>query len=118
MMHAKAARRLVGHSCLDRGGETRAGLPNVLRTEGNSWSLRSDVLTLGYGFYEINLLRCQTSAAVLDWIIQISHKGWGDKVIADLIRALRLLLDPQATLCSDEIEQGPVDWETELRSRQ
>lgn len=51
--------------------------------------------------YEIDLECCQTSAAMLDWIMQVANKAWAtDSVIADLVRALNRILEPQATLCS------------------
>jgi len=51
--------------------------------------------------YEIDLECCQTSAAVLDWIMQVANKAWAtDSVIADLVRALNRIIEPQAKLCS------------------
>ena len=53
------------------------------------------------GGYWVNLEKCTTSAHVLDWIIQVSLKNWATpEVMYHLIRAIRDLLDPQATLCS------------------
>lgn len=51
--------------------------------------------------YEIDLQCCQTSAAMLDWIMQVANKIWAtDSVIADLVRALNRIIEPQAKLCS------------------
>jgi hypothetical protein len=63
----------------------------------------------------VPLDRCRTSAEVADWIFQISSKTWAtDAVLAGLVRALRTLLDPQATLCSFGEERGPIDVEVTL----
>ncbi len=60
--------------------------------------------------YRINLKHCQTSAAVLDWIMQVSGKAWAsDTLVADLVRAFREYLNPQAYLCSWGSERGPID---------
>jgi hypothetical protein len=57
--------------------------------------------------YEIDLDRCTTSAAVLDWICQIANKTWAtDTVLAALVRQLNALLEPQANLCSFGVECG------------
>ena len=50
--------------------------------------------------YEIDLERCTTSAALLDWIFQINGKGWGPKAMADLIDAFDDIFYPQKNLCS------------------
>lgn len=52
------------------------------------------------GEYDVDILRCRSSAETLDWIIQIAHKSWAtDDVIAGLIRALDDLIDVQGVLC-------------------
>ena len=59
--------------------------------------------------YEIDLEECGTSAEILDWIFQVAGKSWAtDKTIADLIRALEDLIDPQATICSWGVDR-PFD---------
>ncbi|MFZ0877755.1 MAG: hypothetical protein WAN20_25065 [Pseudonocardiaceae bacterium] len=51
--------------------------------------------------YPIDLLSCQDSDEVLDYICQVARQRWADDVtLAGLIRALNDVLDPQATLCS------------------
>lgn len=63
----------------------------------------------GNDVYQIALTECTTSAEVLDWIIQIAEKQWGDDAtVAGLVRAINELLHPQATMCSMGIERGPV----------
>jgi hypothetical protein len=60
-------------------------------------------LTLKCPRYEIDLVRCLTSAQVTDWIFQITGKAWADdRTLAGLIRALDDILHPQGTLCSFE----------------
>jgi hypothetical protein len=51
--------------------------------------------------YPIDLLSCQDSDEVLDWICQVARQKWADDVtLAGLARALNDVLLPQATLCS------------------
>lgn len=51
--------------------------------------------------YPVNLTNCNTSAEVLDWIVQVAGKGWADDAtLAGLVRAFRDVLHPQANLCS------------------
>jgi hypothetical protein len=59
------------------------------------------VLVRADPWYEIDLEKCTTSAHVLDWIMQINGKTWGDHAtLAGLVRAFDDLLHPQSTLCS------------------
>lgn len=62
------------------------------------------VLDRGPGFsgsFPIDLLSCQDSDEVLDYICQVARQRWADDVtLAGLIRALNDVLDPQTTLCS------------------
>jgi hypothetical protein len=49
--------------------------------------------------YQIEFERCNTSAEVLDWIVQIKKKTWAnDACLAGLVRALDDMLDLQATV--------------------
>lgn len=83
------------------------------------WQLKLSNLTLEQTcrpWYYIDLERCRTSAAVLDWICQVAGKQWAtNDVLADLVRALDDLLQPQATMCSGGMgmapnrELGPID---------
>ncbi len=80
------------------------------------WRFNRGTLTLqlfnvrGHLRYEVDLERCKTSAAVLDWITQIAGKTWADdSTLAGLVRDLNRILDPQANLCSLGVEQGPID---------
>ena len=55
----------------------------------------------GSAFYELDLERMGTPAQMLDSIFQMEAKIFvTDKDLSDLVRALNVLLYPQATLCS------------------
>lgn len=96
---------------MDVGGESADGGRGVVEVVGmkpkrkkfGSWRFNPDnwTLELVSGCYYVDLDRCCSSVAVLDWICQIAHKRWAtDKILADLVRALDDLLTPQVTLCS------------------
>ena len=52
----------------------------------------------GYGF---DVSEFNTSAKILDIIVQVSKKHWAtDRILADLIRNLDGLFDIQANICS------------------
>jgi hypothetical protein len=73
------------------------------RARWGKWRFNREAMTLTHDEhdYEVDLERMQASAAVLDWIFQVSAKNWAtSEDIGDLVRALDLLVDPQATLCS------------------
>lgn len=85
----------------------------VLDVEGNPWRLNLEelLLELADGTYEVALDDCRTSAEVLDCIIHVSAKSWGrEDVVAGLVRAIDLVLDPQTHLCGRGQELGPTDW--------
>lgn len=86
------------------------GFDRISQDGWGPWHLDSAACLLwteagGYR-YEIDLLDCTTSAQVLDWIIQVHGKNWGDTetdrhaITGGLVAALDELLCPQATLCS------------------
>ncbi len=60
------------------------------------WRINFDRLTIehvrGPEFYYVNLQRCLSSAAVLDWIIQVERKRWGNGSVEELVWHLYLLL--------------------------
>jgi hypothetical protein len=79
------------------------------------WHLDPDNLVLWIGHvrhpdvsaYEVDLERCLTSAAVLDWICQVAGKSWADDAVtAGVVRALDDVLHPQRRLCSFAIGAG------------
>ncbi len=75
-------------------------------------------LTEPYG-YEIDLERCNSSAEVLDWIVQIAKKTWAtDAIVADLVRTLDRLLDLQGNLCSFGMDKKGFVAKRFLESRE
>jgi hypothetical protein len=60
--------------------------------------LRHETLAATHG-YEIDLLRCNTSAAVLGWIMEI-QPSLGAPVMG-LVRAIDDILQPRINLCLD-----------------
>lgn len=88
-----------------RGIHTPAALAGAVPTpyDWGPWRLDPSHLTLTHdaSTYEIDLETCTSSAQVLDWVMQINTKTWGDNAtIAGLVRAFDDLLHPQANLCS------------------
>lgn len=50
--------------------------------------------------YSIDLARCESSAATLDWIAQFASKTWAtSEDVGDLVRALNAVIGLQANLC-------------------
>lgn len=93
--------------------------PGVVRIDGNCWEANLRVMTmylkdLPNGLrnlnYDISLDRMDTSARVLDAILQVSQKTWAtDKVVSDMVRMLDRIFRPQSFLCSSGMEQGPIN---------
>jgi hypothetical protein len=83
------------------------------KSKWGNWTYDESNKTLDYrnpdgDYYEIDLVRVRTSAAMLDWIFQLRHKCWiTAQDLADLLEAFDDLLDPQANYCSWEEEQHP-----------
>jgi hypothetical protein len=81
-------------------------IARVTRPNWGPWFLDTDLKTLNaevspHFVYEVDLDRCLSSAALLDWIFQVAEKTWADEaVITGLIRATGDILNPQGTLCS------------------
>ena len=78
------------------------------------WTYHPENLTLvihgrglhGTGAYDIDLERCTSSAGILDWICQLSHKGWTTpEDLGYLVLALDNLLHPQANACSGGVNK-------------
>ena len=72
------------------------------RRRWGCWKREGDTLVGPHGYW----LPCveselESSAEVLDWIIQILHKPWADDAcVANLVRALDDRLSLQANYCS------------------
>jgi hypothetical protein len=93
------------------------------RTQYGRWRFDEERLVLvdtganGYG-YEIDLEKCTTSAAVLDWIAQMRTKTWiNTEDIGDLVEAFDRLIGLQSTLCGFGHECGPIDVAAVIRNR-
>ena len=75
------------------------------------WSYNRNALTLecridGRWIYEIDLERCNNSAEVLDWIIQVSKKTWADNdLVGELVKWIDFVLHPQETTCSCGVDR-------------
>ena len=84
--------------------------------EDNSWEYDADVRVLRYDYYEVDLERMRTSAEVLDWIVQVSHKGaWGTpKVVGDLVRLVDAILGLQQNYCGRAMDSEPSGDVAEL----
>ncbi len=78
-----------------------------------NWTFDKENLTLTYagdGGYEVDLERCTTSAEVLDWVCQVASQQWAStEDIGNLVRAISAILEPQATLCGEGQERGPIE---------
>ena len=86
---------------------------NYLEGAGNPWRLDLEEMTLELEGerYAVDLEQCRTSAETLDWIIQVATKSWAtDAVIAGLVRALDILIEPDINLCTDGIDHSRNDW--------
>jgi hypothetical protein len=78
--------------------------------------------------YEIPLDQCHNSATILDWIAQISGKGWAndertnDETVGSLVRALDDLLHLQGNVCGGAMwgmtKSHEIDPKAILRRRQ
>jgi hypothetical protein len=75
--------------------------------DGRSWgpwklNLKSRCLVYTTGpshnRYECDLERMNSSAEILDWIIQVSHWATPED-LGSFVEAIRDVLDPQATVC-------------------
>ena len=73
------------------------------------WVYSPEDKTLGHeaSGYEVDLRDAAiSSAAMLDWIIQVASKPWCTaEDVGYLVAAFTVLIDPQATLCSGGVER-------------
>jgi hypothetical protein len=68
--------------------------------------------------YTVPLFDMRTSADMLDWIFQLRQKTWvSDAEMGAIVYALDELLRPQACLCTQGVERGPIDVLAELSRR-
>ena len=91
------------------------------------WSLDAGSYVLNHDGpvgYWVDLERCGSSAEVLDWIVQVSHKAWADSHdVAMLVAALDAVLRLQKIACGSGVDHAVdpkalVDEYMLLRSRQ
>jgi hypothetical protein len=86
-------------------------LPTSVHVHGKKWGpwrydARLLTLTHTERRYEVDLEQCNTSAEILDWLCQVSHKVWCTREDTGyLLQAIDDLLDPQAHVGSNGVEQ-------------
>ena len=57
--------------------------------------------------YKVDLERCNSSAAILDWIVQIGQKLWITREdIGNLVEALDDIFSLQSNFCGSEFEHS------------
>lgn len=89
-----------------------------------NWTFDPELNTLdltmnGQHYYQLDLDKFTTSAALLDMIFQVSGKTWANAdCVRDMLSALQDTIDPQRTLCSWGIERGSVHRERSIRLSQ
>ena len=72
------------------------------RMRWGGWYLDKETVALVYEEmdYDVRLSECNSSAQILDWIIQIAEKTWAtNDVIGELVRALDDILGIQGNFC-------------------
>lgn len=84
---------------------------NVKVKDWGPWSLDTETRVLdGPKGYYVDLDQCQTSAQVLDWVVQVATKSWADaEVVMGLLRAINDILRPQSNLCSSGVHKTMSD---------
>ena len=71
-----------------------------------------------FGRYEVDLETIRHSAGMLDWVFQISKKGWATRAVTkDLLNALDSIFHPQENLCSGHGHKVIADPKAFLRNR-
>lgn len=88
-------------------------LSGILST--NVWTYSPDAFLLTYPIhgdpegprYEVALNEMPDSAAVLDWIAQVSRKAWATpRIVGDLVLLLDAVLDLQSSYCGQSARPG------------
>jgi hypothetical protein len=103
-------------------GTLQAPGEELRRGRWGNWVLDRERLTLefdnGEAWYEIDLERCASSAAVLNWIAQIRTKVWAtSQDVGDLVHAFDDVLGLQQNLCSFGVDTPIADIGAYLRRR-
>ena len=82
-------------------------------TKVTTWEYDPGTFTIwpkAHPYYRIKLETMASSAAVLDWIAQVSTKSWASyKMLGEMVRLLDAILSLQGNYCSFQHERGPVD---------
>lgn len=96
-------------------GFRRYAADHLARRWWGQWYFDSATLTLahiddtGGCRYWIDLSALTSTAAALDWVVQISQKRWASRAdIGDLVEALDDLLDMQQTMCGGAMTGTPA----------
>jgi len=125
------ARRYCGGNYSTRGYRTgalraeaeaswMAHMSRATQSEGpwgpwGPWTLNQDTLELAISVkregwnrcYEVDLERIKSSAAMLDWIMQVANKSWTTpEDIGHLVRALNDIFQLQVWLCRGANAEG------------
>jgi hypothetical protein len=76
-------------------------MPPPRQSDWGGWRREGLELVYGSGVYPVDLEGLNSSAVMLDLIMQVAKKNWATNTcLAGLVRALNDLLQPQAYLCS------------------
>jgi len=74
--------------------------PPPLYFKGWVYDRRSRMVIYKESGYDVPMWNCNTSAQILDWIIQLSQKEWeAPDALLGFIRMVNYLIDIQAHLC-------------------
>lgn len=71
----------------------------------------------GRDWYEVDLERCDSGAAILDWVLQVAAKAWAsEEDIGYLIRALESTVGPglQGLVCPGGVNEEISDMRAHL----
>lgn len=72
-----------------------------------TWEIKNNCLVMKRcSTYEIYFDRCSTAFDVLDWILHYSRKDVTPEELADLVVALRTILNPQRNYRTKERQDG------------
>lgn len=71
-------------------------------TDFGTWKLSGDSLILKREYWRVVYFdRCNSSSEILDWIFHYSSHGLTAEETFDLIRALKIILNPCKNYCSN-----------------
>lgn len=68
--------------------------------------------------YTVPLNRCNSNAAIVDWVCQLARKTQlSAEIVGEFVIAINALLTPQAHMCGGGIDRGKVDAESIAEGR-